>query len=45
MKDKLCGKIMIKFIRLSAKNDSYLVDDGSEDKKVKGTKKCQKKKT
>ena len=40
MKDELGGKIMIKFVGLRAKTYSYLVDDGSEDKKVKGTKKC-----
>ena len=34
MKDKLGGKIMIKFVGLRAKN-SYLIDDGSEDKKAK----------
>ena len=40
MKDELGGKIMIKFVRLRAKTHSYLIDDGSEDKKAKGTKKC-----
>ena len=46
MKDKLGGKIMITFVGLRAKTYSYLIDDGSEDKKSQGTKKvCYKKKT
>ena len=40
MKDELDGKILAKFVGLRAKTCSYLIDDGSEDKKVKGTKKC-----
>ena len=40
MKDELDRKIMIKFAGLRAKTYSYLIDDGSEDKKAKGTKKC-----
>ena len=40
MKDKLGGKIMTKVVGLRSKTYSYLKDDGSEDKKVKGTKKC-----
>ena len=40
MKNELGGKIMTKFVGLRAKTYSYLIDDGSEDKKVKGTKKC-----
>ena len=44
MKDKLGGKIMIKFVGLRAKIYSYLIDDSSKDKKAKGTKKCVKKK-
>ena len=32
---------MIKFARLIAKTYSYLRDDGTEDKKTNGTKKCQ----
>ena len=45
MKNKLGGKIMIKFVRLRAKIYSYFIRDGSEDKKAKSTKKCVKKKT
>ena len=40
MKDKLDRKIMTKFVGLRAKTYSYLIDDDSEDKKAKGTKKC-----
>ena len=40
MKDELGGKIMTKFARLRVKTHSYLIDDCSEDKKVKGTRKC-----
>ena len=40
MKDKLGGKIMIKFAALRAKTYSYLTDNNDEDKKAKGTKKC-----
>ena len=40
MKDELGGKIMTKFSVLRAKTFSYLIDDGSEDKKAKGTKIC-----
>ena len=40
MKDGLGGKIMTKFIGLRAKTYGYLIDDGGEDKKAKGTKKC-----
>ena len=39
MKDELGEKIMIKFVRLRAKNYGYLIDEGSEDKKAKSTKK------
>ena len=44
MKDKLGGKFMKEFLGLRAKTYSYLIDDGSEDKKAKGTKKCVMKK-
>ena len=40
MKDKLDEKIITKFVGLRAKTYSYLIDDGSEDKKAKGTKSC-----
>ena len=40
MKNELDEKIMSKFVGLGAKTYSYLIDDGSEDKKAKGTKKC-----
>ena len=40
MTDGLGGKIITKFVELRAKTYSYLIDDGSEDKKAKGTKKC-----
>ena len=39
-KDELGGKIMIEFVGLRAKTWTYLMDDGSEHKKSKGTKKC-----
>ena len=31
---------MTKFVGLRAKTYSYLIDDGTEDKKAKGTKTC-----
>ena len=40
MKDILRRKIMTEFLRLRAKTFSYLIDDGTENKKVKGAKKC-----
>ena len=40
MKYELGEKIMRKCAGLRVKTYSYLIDDGSEDKKVKGTKKC-----
>ena len=41
--DELGGKIMIEFVGLRPKTWAYLMDDGSEHKKSKGTKKCVKK--
>ena len=38
-KDELGGKIMKKFVGLRAKTYAYLLDDDSEKKKTKGTKK------
>ena len=38
MKDELAGIIKIKFVGLRAKTYSQLTDDGSKDKKAKGTK-------
>ena len=40
MKGELGGKIMKEFIGLRANTFSYLIDDCSEDKKAKDTKKC-----
>ena len=40
MKDELGGKITTEFVTLRPKTCSYLTDDGKEDKKAKGTKKC-----
>ena len=40
IKDELGGKIMKGFIGLKPKTYSYFIDDGSNDKKAKGTKKC-----
>ena len=39
-KDELGGKIMKEFCTLRAKAYAYLMDDDSEKKKAKGTKKC-----
>ena len=44
MKDELGGKIITEFVTLRPKTYSFLTDDGKEDKKAKGTKKCIKKK-
>ena len=43
MKDKLGGKMIKKFVGLRAKPYIYLIDDGSENKKAKDTKKCKNK--
>ena len=40
MKDELGGKVMREFAALRPKTYSYLIDDGKNDKKAKGTKKC-----
>ena len=40
MKDELGGNIMIEFVALRPNTYSRLMDDGSEHKRVKGTKKC-----
>ena len=40
MKDELAGKIITEFVFLRPKTYSFLTDDGKEDKKAKGTKKC-----
>ena len=39
MKDELGGKTMAKFVGLKGKAYSYIIDDGSEDKKAKSPKK------
>ena len=44
MKDELGGKIIMEFVTLRPKTYSFLTDDGKEDKKAKGTKKCEIKK-
>ena len=40
MKDDLGGKIIKEFVTLRLKTYSFVTDDGKEDKKAKGTKKC-----
>ena len=40
MKKELCGKVMTEFAGSSPKTYSYLIDEGSDAKKAKGTKKC-----
>ena len=40
MKDKLGGKMVIGFVALIPTAYSYLTNEGDEDKKAKGTKKC-----
>ena len=43
-KDELTGKIITKLCALRAKAQAYLMDDGTEHKRAKGTKKmCSKK--
>ena len=39
-KDELGGKIIKEFCALRVKTYAYLMDDDSEKKKAKGTKKC-----
>ena len=40
MKDELGSKIITEFVTLRPKTYSYSTDDGEDDKKAKGTKKC-----
>ena len=40
MKDALSGKLMTEFTALIPKTCKYLIDDGDENKKATGTKKC-----
>ena len=40
MKDELGGKIITEFVTLRPKTYSFLTDDGKQDKKAKGTKRC-----
>ena len=40
MKDEIGGKDMTKFVGLRARTYSYLIDEGSEDKKPQNTEKC-----
>ena len=40
MKDELGGKVIAEFATLRPKTYSFLTDDGKEDKKAKGLKKC-----
>ena len=40
MKDELDGKMVKEFVGLRAETCNQLIEDGSEDKKAKGTKKC-----
>ena len=43
MKDELAGKIVKKLVESRAKTYIYIIADGDEDKKAKGTKTCVKK--
>ena len=43
IEDQLHGEIIPKFVGLRAKTYSYLIDDGSKERKAKGTKKCVRK--
>ena len=43
MKDELGRKTIRNIVELKAKSHGYLIDDGSEDRKAKVTKKCVKK--
>ena len=45
MKDELGGKVITEFVILRSKTYSYSTEDGKEDKKAKGTKKCAIKRT
>ena len=45
MKNELRGKIIKEFAGLRARFYSHLIDNGSEDKRSKGTKKCHDQKT
>ena len=40
MKNELGGKVITDSVTLRPKTYLYLIDDGKEDKKAKGTKKC-----
>ena len=40
LKDELGGKIIIEVVALRPKTYAYFMDDGSNHKKAKGTKKC-----
>ena len=42
-KDELGGKIITEVVALKPKTNPYLIDDGRDHKKAKGTKKCVKK--
>ena len=44
MKYEIGGKIMTKFVGLTTKPYSYLMDDGSQDRETKYTKMCTQKK-